>query len=260
MKWLKNKFNLSDRGAFDLAVAGLACALQNLTLMLPVGLIYSFVMYMILLCRSGHNILNHSAVFYLSTGFVCAFLILFASWFQYGSTFLSAYRESAVRRINIAERLRKFPSSYKHMNNADITASIMNDCAVLEKNLSQIIAPLTGSVISSVLTAISLTFIDWRMSLSVSWVLPVSFALAGLAFRVQQRVSYLFIASSYLVLRLGIISAALTGAFLCVNDSLSANIFILFIIAASVMYNPLENSLQNLAALSQFKALKLKEE
>ncbi|MBR0069225.1 MAG: hypothetical protein IJP97_01885, partial [Synergistaceae bacterium] len=82
----------------------------------------------------------------------------------------------------------------------------------------------------------------------------------GLAFRVQQRVSYLFIASSYLVLRPGIVSAALTGAFLYVNDSLSANIFILFIITASVMYNPLENSLQNLAALSQIKALKLKEE
>ena len=260
MKWLKNKFALSDRGAFDLTVAGLACALQNLTLMLPVGLIYSFVMYMILLCMSGRNILNQSAVFYLSTGFVCAFLILFASWFQYGSAFFSAYHESASRRINLAKSLRKFPLSYKHMNNADMTASIMNDCAVLEKNLSQIIAPLTGSVISSVLTAISLIFIDWRMSLSVSWVLPVSFALAGLAFRVQHRLSYFFIASSYLVLRLGIISAALTGTFLYVNDSLSANIFILFIITASVMYSPLENSLQNLAALSQFKALKLKEE
>ena len=112
MKWLKNKFNLSDRGAFDLAVAGLACALQNLTLMLPVGLIYSFVMYMILLCRSGRNILNQSAVFYLSTGFVCAFLILFSSWFQYNATFLSAYRESGVRRVTLAEHLRKIPLSF----------------------------------------------------------------------------------------------------------------------------------------------------
>lgn len=251
MKWLRNKFALSDRGAFDLAIAGLVCALQNLTLMLPVGLIYSFVMYMILLCRSGHDILNQSAVFYLSTGFVCAFLIMFASWFQYSTAYFAAYRETSVRRISIAECLRKIPSAFFiHHDTALITEAIMNDCAVLETNQSKYLVPLIGSVISSTVIAISLIFIDWRMALSALWVLPAAFILAGFSLRVQHKFSSILAASSHLVLRLGIVSAALTGALLYVNDSLGANIFILFIITVSLMYTPLEGSLKNLWALT----------
>ena len=305
MNWLKERFALSDKGAFDLAIGSLACALQNLTLMLPVGLIYSFVMYIILLCRSGLNIQNQSAVFYLSTGFVCAFLIFFSSWFQYNSTFLSAYRESGVRRVTLAERLRKIPLSFfMHMDIADITASIMNDCAVLETNQSHYLAPLIGSLISTTLIALSLIFIDWRMALAALWVLPVSFAIVGLSAKIQHKFSghslsarisceegvqefieaqkdirsnnftgkYLegltdkiklseklcmrselgtavFVVSAYLVLRLGIASTALTGAFLYAHDSLSANIFMFFILAVSRLYDPLEVSLQNLAAI-----------
>ena len=175
MKWLEKRFALSKKGAFDLAIGSLACAVQNLTLMFPVGLIYSFIMYMLLLLGSGHSIQNQSAVFYLSTGFVCAFLILFSSWFQYNSTFLSAYRESGVRRVTLAEYLRKIPLSFfMHRDIADITASIMNDCAVLETNQSHYLAPLIGSIISTTFIAVSLIFIDWRMALSALWVLPVS--------------------------------------------------------------------------------------
>lgn len=305
MRWLEKRFALSKKGAFDLAVGSLACALQNLTLMFPVGLIYSFLVYMLLLFGTGHNIQNQSAVFYLSTGFVCAFLILFSSWFQYNATFLSAYRESGVRRVTLAEHLRKIPLSFfTHRDIADITASIMNDCAVLETNQSHFLAPLIGSIISTTFIAISLTLIDWRMALSALWVLPVSFAIVGMSSRVQQKFSarslsarilceegvqefletqkdirsnnftgtYLegltekikhsekscmrselgtaiFVVSSYLVLRLGIASVALTGTYLYAHDSLSINIFILFILTASRLYDPLEVSLQNLAAI-----------
>ena len=58
-----------------------------------------------------------------------------------------------------------------------------------------------------------------------------------------------FVVSAYLVLRLGIASVALTGTFLYANHSLSANIFILFLLTASRLYDPLEVSLQNLAAI-----------
>ena len=305
MRWLEKRFALSKKGAFDLAVGSLACALQNLTLMFPVGLIYSFLVYMLLLFGTGHNIQNQSAVFYLSTGFVCAFLILFSSWFQYNATFLSAYRESGVRRVTLAEHLRKIPLSFfTHRDIADITASIMNDCAVLETNQSHFLAPLIGSIISTTFIAISLTLIDWRMALSALWVLPVSFAIVGLSSKVQQKFSGLslsarisceegvqefleaqkdirsnnftgtylegltekikhsekscmrselgtaiFVVSSYLVLRLGIASVALTGTYLYAHDSLSINIFILFILTASRLYDPLEVSLQNLAAI-----------
>lgn len=305
MLWLQKRFALSGKGSFDLAIGSLACALQNLTLMLPVGLIYSFMMYMILIQKTGLNIQAKSATFYLSTSFVCAFLILFSSWFQYNSTFLSAYRESGVRRVTLAERLRKILLSFfSHTDIADITASIMNDCAVLETNQSHYLAPLIGSLISTTIIALSLIFIDWRMALSALWVLPVSFAIVGFSSKIQQKFSerslsarisceegvqefleaqkdirsnnytseYLdgltnkiklsekscmnselgtaiFVVSAYLILKLGIASVALTGSFLYADNSISVQVFVMFILAASRLYDPLEVSLQNLAAI-----------
>ena len=40
---LKRKYALSDKGAKNLIKAGLACTLQNIACMLPIGLIYLLI-------------------------------------------------------------------------------------------------------------------------------------------------------------------------------------------------------------------------
>lgn len=100
------------------------------------------------------------------------------------------YVESGVRRITLAEQLRKIPLSFFGKKDlADLTSTIMADCTYLEQSFSHFIPELAGSVISTVLISISLLFLDWRMALAALWVLPVSFAIVGGSAKVQERLS-----------------------------------------------------------------------
>ena len=52
----------------------------------------------------------------------------------------------------------------------------MADCTFLEQSFSHFIPELAGSIISTVLIAVSLFFYDWRMALAALWVMPVAVA------------------------------------------------------------------------------------
>jgi ATP-binding cassette subfamily B protein IrtB len=102
----------------------------------------------------------------------------FTTFVQYNATFLTTYVESGVRRITLAERLRKLPLSFFSKEDlSDLTSVIMADCATLETASSHWIPELIGSFISTFIIAVSLFFFDWRMALAALWVLPVSFGI-----------------------------------------------------------------------------------
>ena len=139
----------------------LACALQNVSFMLPVGLLYFLVKDMMEGTTAGRT------AFYVTGCVVCFAFILLATWFQYNGTFFATYKESGVRRLALAERLRKLPLSFFGKRDlADLTSTIMADCEVLEKTCSHYIPGLFGSIISTVLIALSLFAFDWRMALA----------------------------------------------------------------------------------------------
>ena len=64
----------------------------------------------------------------------------------------------------------------------------MADCEVLEKDCSHFIPGLFGSLISTVLIALSLFAFEWRMALAALWVIPVSAAIVVGSYRVQDKV------------------------------------------------------------------------
>lgn len=64
----------------------------------------------------------------------------------------------------------------------------MSDCEVLETTCSHYIPGLFGSLISTVLIALSLLAFDWRMALAALWVIPVSIAVLLSSYKVQDRV------------------------------------------------------------------------
>lgn len=64
----------------------------------------------------------------------------------------------------------------------------MADCEVLEKDCSHYIPGLFGSLISTVLIALSLFAFEWRMALAALWVIPVSAAIVVGSYRVQDKV------------------------------------------------------------------------
>ena len=129
-------------------------------------------------------------VFYAVGCGACVGLILLSTYLQYNATYFATYVESGVRRVTLAERLRKIPLSFFGKKDlADLTSTIMADCTFLEQSFSHFIPELAGSILSTVLISISLLAFDWRMALAALWVLPVSFAIVGGSARVQERLN-----------------------------------------------------------------------
>lgn len=300
---LQKKYALSRQGAKDLVKGCVACFFQYLSLMVPIALLY----YLVSDLMNGDA--GYRKWFYIGGCVVCVILILVTTWFQYNGTFFATYIESGVRRISIAEKLRKLPLSYFGKRDlADLTSTIMNDSAVLETAFSHFIPELVGSVASTTIVALGLFAFDVKMAFAALWVLPVSFAIVLSSSKLQQKLGrkqmdakmacadgiqecietvqdlksnnaeneYLkglfkkvdnvekrmivsefgnaaFVVSASLVLKLGIASVALTGAYLLTRGELDVLIFFMFLLVASRLYDPLQGALQNLAAIISTK-------
>ncbi len=179
---LERRFALSRQGAVDLIKGCLACVAQDISFMLPVGLLYYFVIDTM---NGGVDV--NRAVFYAVGALVCLALIFIVTRFQYNATYLATYVESGVRRISLAEQLRKIPLSFFGKKDlADLTNSIMGDCATLENAFSHFVPALAGSLISTTLIGIGLYTYDWRMALAATWVLPIAFAITLFSARIQE--------------------------------------------------------------------------
>ena len=297
---LQRRFALSRKGAMDVIKGSLFSALQNISFMLPVSLLYCLVRDMF-----NNELTSSQILFYVIGSTVCAVLIVICTAFQYNSTFLATYVETGVRRISLAEKLRKIPLSFFGKKDlADLTSSIMNDCAVLETSQSHAVCPLIGAIISTTLISLSLLFFNWKMALSSIWVLPVAFAIIAFASGVQKKLAEksmtakiacedgiqecmetmhdlrannaekryigglvkkirqvetrlikselgtaVFVVSAGLVLRLGIATTALAGAYFLTKGEIDILTFFMFLLVASRLYDPLEGTLQNLAAI-----------
>ena len=182
IKTLQRCFALSRQGAVDLIKGCIACVAQDISFMIPVGLLYTFVMDMM---NGGVN--GSRIVFYGAGVLACLCLIFIAAYFQYNATYLATYVESGVRRISLAEQLRKIPLSFFGKKDlADLTNSIMSDCATLETAFSHYVPALAGSLISTTLISICLFAYDWRMALAAVWVLPVAFVITFFSARIQE--------------------------------------------------------------------------
>ena len=185
IKRLQKKYALSEQGARDLIKGCIACVFQNITFMFPVGLLYWLVGDLM-----NGGVPGGRIAFYAAGCVLCVGLILFSTYLQYNATYFATYVESGVRRITLAEQLRKIPLSFFGKKDlADLTSTIMADCTFLEQSFSHFIPELAGSVISTVLIAVCLLVYDWRMALSALWVLPVSFAIVAGSARVQERLN-----------------------------------------------------------------------
>lgn len=181
LKKIQRRFALSKQGAKDLIKGCIACAVQNISFMFPVGLLYYFV------CALMNGGINGSqATLYIIGCILCLLFTFIATWFQYNGTYLATYVESGVRRVSLSEKLRKIPLSFFGKKDlADLTNSIMSDCATLETTFSHYVPSLIGSIISTILIAIGLFAFDWRMAIAAVWVLPIAFAIVACSSRVQ---------------------------------------------------------------------------
>ncbi len=193
---LKHTFALSDKGAKDMVKAFFACILHNLSLMVPVVLLYNLIGDLL-----DGGIPEGKSTFYIAGLVIALGLIMLTYYIQYNATFFATYVESGVRRLSLAEKLRKIPLSFFGKKDlSDLTTVLMTDCATLEGGLSHWVPEFIGSLISTLLIAAGLFIFDWRMALASLWVLPVSFGIilasAGVMRSRQEKVTEVSIACS----------------------------------------------------------------
>ena len=296
---LMNKYALSRRGAIDYLKAIAANTVVNLVKMLPVWMLFLLVSDYV----NGNT--DHN---YLLYGLGCtAILVLMyiTNYIQYNCNYLSTYRESATRRISLAERMRKLPLSYFGKKDlSDLTTTIMKDCATIETSFSHYYPELYASLISTTIVAVGIFFYDWRMALASVWVLPIAIIIVAFSGRVQnifnkkklladldctegiqecletardlkscnaenkyldaldKKIDYaekrhiiseymvaVFVVSAQLLLKFGIATTALVGGILLGKGEIAVMTFFMYLLVVSRIYDPMSNSLQNLAAV-----------
>ena len=182
---LQHKYALSEQGAKDMVKAFGACTLANLAQMLPVGILFKMTGDLL----DGSLPGNHVTIFVLGSA-ICLLLVALTEFLQYNATFFSTYVESGVRRRSLAEKLRKIPLSFFGKKDlADLTNTIMADCATLETASSHWLPELVGAFISTTIVVISLFFFDARMAIAAVWVLPVSFVIVFTSRYVMHKVN-----------------------------------------------------------------------
>ncbi|MFW6678273.1 ABC transporter ATP-binding protein [Lacrimispora sp. AGF001] len=303
-KYLQRRFALSEQGGKDLTKAVLACTAANLGLIFPMGLLILFLEKLLLPVTGGKGV-QIGLFGFIGLSILFLILIFILQYLQYNKTFLASYQESANLRIRLAEKLRKIPLSFFGKRDlADLTTTIMGDCAWMETAFSHFIPELIGALLSTALVGLGMFFLDVKMALALLWVIPAAFMLSAgtrpLIDRMErkektkklaasdgiqecieniqdikannQRETYLkdldskiiavekgtvrmevlngsFVTASQMVLRLGMATTVLTGAFLMTERKLDLMVFLMFMVAATRIYGPLTGCLNNLSAV-----------
>ena len=177
IKRLQKRYALSEQGGKGSGKGCLACVLQNLSFMFPVGLLFFLVSDLL-----NGGVPGEKIAFYVIGCVVCIGFILITTYIQYNATYFATYTESGVRRITLAERLRKIPLSFFGKRIWLISpARLWPTAPFLEQSFSHFIPELVGSIIlHNSHFYQSVCFFDWRMALAALWVMPVAFADRGL--------------------------------------------------------------------------------
>ena len=303
MKWLKEKYALSDQGAKDLAKGILYSVLAYISLMLPVALLACVLNAFLAPLLGGTGSTN--VLLYLVIGVVMLAVIFGMHYLQYTVTYIGTYQESERRRIALAEKLRTMPLRFFQEHDlSDLTGTIMGDCAGFEHAFSHTVPQFWGSIISTAIVCAALLIYDWRMGLALLWVAPAAFAVVLLSQKLQAKLGqkhmnaklaladgiqecletvqdikacnleeqYLkkldakmdaaeksqissemvtasLVTTGQMLLRLGLATVIVAGNALLMKGETTLFAYILFLIAASRLYDPLSGSMSNMAEL-----------
>ena len=185
---LKRAFALSDQGAKDLAKGIIATACANLIQIIPASLLLMVVMMLLEKAAGTHVNVGRNIPVFVGITLVLFGMIAITQLVQYNLTYTAAYKESANRRIVLAEKLRKLPLSFFEKKNlADLTTTIMGDCTALERTFSNAIPQLLGTILMFVITSVGLAVLDWRLALCIIVPVPVASIVVVLARKAQSK-------------------------------------------------------------------------
>ena len=305
IEYLEHRLALSNRGAKDFLKGVFSTILLNLVLFFPSVFSFLFLADYLGALIDPADSGTRGMVFYIILGMVFMGITWAVARLQFCSTYASVYRESASRRIALAEKLRRLPLAFFGQKNlSDLTATIMSDNADLEHTFSHAIPQLFAAVATLSLMAAGLFVYNWQLALALFWVVPVAAALVFLSKKRQEKNNKLIydkkrhvseqiqeglcaiqeikscanerqyldeleqklddyekhltrgelltgvlVNSAQSVLKLGMATTIIMGARLSAAGRIDLFTFLVFLIIASRIYEPVNAVFMNLAAL-----------
>lgn len=301
---ISKKYAMTEKGARDYVAAVFWSVLVNISKMLPVGVLATALSGIVEALTNGTDP-KAGLTRFLVAG-VLALAVLFVTFLiQYKALYEATYRESANRRIRLAEVLRQLPLSFFGSRDlTDLTTTIMGDTETLEKAFSHFYPAMHGALISTALISAGMLLYDWRMALALLWVVPASLLMVYLSQRMEkrhikkglvtrraatdamqevlecapeikacnQKARYIadlnckldeaerdtirgelftgsVVTAAQSFLKLGIATTVLTGVTLMSRGDLALIPFLMFLIAATRVYDPIGSMFANMAAV-----------
>ncbi|OED30411.1 ABC transporter ATP-binding protein [Methanosphaera sp. WGK6] len=309
--YLSEKFLLTKTSTKNLIKGILWSLLHDMTLIIPM------ILYMTLLYLLIQQHITPTLHIYIIPIIVVSILITYTYYKQYYYVYNTTYDSSIERRITLAENIRLLPLSFFEKKDlSDLSATIMNDCTDLEHVFSHAIPQLSGSIILIILITIGMLIYNPILTISLLWVVPVSFAGLYLSKKIQEKngtkvvkasrkvsntiqdgldsireiqsynytqtyyqkirketqelknthiktelVSGSFVTLSQMILKLGVITLLITAISLYTRNEVNIYTLIIFVIAATNIFSPLEIALTFVAEifLADTKISRMKE-
>ncbi len=164
---IRKKYAMTEKGAKDYVAAVFWSVLVNIRKILPVGVLATALSGIVEALTNGTDP-RAGLTRFLVAG-VLALAALFVTFLiQYKALYEATYRESANRRIRLAEVLRQLPLSFfGNRDLTDLTTTIMGDTETLEKAFSHFYPAMHGALISTALISAGMLLYDWRMALAL---------------------------------------------------------------------------------------------
>lgn len=187
LRYFQDKYAMSTKGAKDLFNSIIWTLLMDLCFMIPVVLSFKFLdEYMNSFINSSSTPKNNIMYYIIIS--VIAFLIMFLIvYFQYNSAYTKIYEESARKRISLAETLRKLPLSFFGKKDiSDLSSTIMEDATQIETLFSHAVPQIYAAVLTTLVMGIMLFFYNWKLSIAVFWVVPVTILTFVLSRKLQK--------------------------------------------------------------------------
>ncbi|WP_320129602.1 ABC transporter ATP-binding protein [uncultured Sphaerochaeta sp.] len=185
---IRKRFALSNKGAKDFVIGALWTMVQDISLMLPVVYMFSFLEDRLSTVFDSSANPSHGLWYYVLLGISFMLIMFMIAIVQYRNTYTTVYEESANRRISLAEKLRRLPLAFfGEKNLSDLSSTIMEDCTDLEHTFSHAVPQLFASILGIALMAIGLFVYNWQLSLALFWVVPFAAVVILVSKKIQKR-------------------------------------------------------------------------
>ena len=183
---LRDSLGLTDVGAKNFRRGVFFCTLANLVLMAPIGILFLLVSDFMDHLVAGAPL--PALAPYLAGCVGILALMVLTQWAEYANTYHKVYEESARKRTDLAERLRRLPLSFFGRRDlSDLTNAIMKDCSDQERMFMHVMPQLFGTGLSTAIVIVGIFFYDWRLALAAFWVVPAALLVMALTGKHQQR-------------------------------------------------------------------------